>query len=327
MVRVVDTEEVSPTESSVKYRVGLNKIKEIAGRTHFANDGDGYEKLFWSLFNDKFPNPETFWRYLLVPLTKRIIPGVKDPKERLRFREGVSEDLKDIATFQYCMFLNLIYSHDHLRNFRLSSFEDFYLHLGSACDLAEDCLLKLYMVSLECKGGKSKVLEKLTKEEFLNLAETWYKEHYSEVYENYLMKGKPPPIRLPKRQDVLREYFADSEEVKEYSRHTQKLREYRNILTHYVQIAKIVIKEDITLVPKKEKIQSYKKWSEVFKAQEDVARLKRDFIEMKEQMVSDIWTLEIILNKLWLKPIKDLRKFFYEDKNEVLLSKYNIELT
>jgi hypothetical protein len=313
--------------SSMKYIVGLDKIEGMIDRTYFANDGDGNEKLFWPLFIDKFPNSEIFWRHMLVPLTKRIVPEVKDPTERIRFRDGVSEDLKDIATFQYCMILNLIYSHDHFRNFRLSSFEDFYMHLGSVCDLAEDYLLKTYMLGLECKKEESKVLHTLTKDEFLQLAEAWYNENYSNVYEHYLKKGKPPLIKLPGRQSVLLEYFGDSEEVREYTRHTQKIREYRNIVTHYMSIQRVPIKEDIILVPKKEKIKSYKNWDNVLKAGEDVARLEKDFIEMREQMVSDIWILEEILNKLWLKPIEDLKKLFYEDRNEILLSKYNIELT
>lgn len=44
-------------------------------------------------------------------------------------------------------------------------------------------------------------------------------------------------------------------------------------------------------------------------------------------MILDIGTLEIILNKLWVKPIDDLKKLFFHEKNQTLLSKYNIGLT
>lgn len=308
------------------YKIALNTIEDIISKTHFANDGDIYERVYWTFFKERFPNCETFWRYFVVPFTKRIEIEIKDPNERIRPREGISEDIKDVASFHYSMFLNLIYSYDHLQNFRLSSFEDFYTHLGSACDLAEEFLLKTYLLILECRCQKSVILQHLKKEDFLKLAEDWYDHNYLKVYENYLKKGKPPPIKLPSRQDILDEYFQGLENWKEYKRHTQKVREYRNIIVHDVQIGKIISLGGVPLVPKKEKIQDYKKWSYVFAVQQDIQKLKNDFINMKEQMILDIGSLEIILNNLWIKPISDLRKLFFDDKNKILLKKYNIDL-
>lgn len=309
------------------YKIALHKIKDIISKTHFANDGDSYERLYWTFFKERFPNCETFWSYFVVPFTKRIELEIKDPNGRIRPREGISEDVKDIASFHYSMFLNLIYSYDHLQNFRLSSFEDFYTHLGSACDLAEEFLLKTYLLILECTDQKSEILQELKKEDFLKLAEKWYNDNYSNVYENYLKKGKAVPIRLLNRGNVLDEYFKDSEDWKEYKRHTQKIREYRNIIVHDAQIGRIISLGGIPLVPKKEKIQNYKKWSYVFAVQQDVQKLKGDFINMKEQMILDIGSLEVILNDLWTKPINDLCKLFFDDKNKILLKKYNIDLT
>jgi len=309
------------------YKIALSKIKRIISKTHFANDGDSYERLYWTFFKERFPNCETFWRYFVVPSTKRIELEIKDPNERIRFREGISEDIKDIASFHYSMFLNLIYSYDHLQNFRLSSFEDFYTHLASACDLVEKFLLKTYLLILECTDQKSEILQELKKEDFLKIAEKWYDDNYSKIYGDYLKKGKTVPIKLPSRQNILDEYFKDLGDWKEYKRYTQKIKEYRNIIVHDVQIGKIITIGGITLVPKKEKIQDYKKWSDVFAVQQDIQKLKNDFINMKEQMILDIGRLEIILNNLWAKPINDMKKLFFEDKNKILLDKYNIDLT
>jgi len=310
----------------MKYKIALSKIEHIISKTHFANDGDSYERLYWTFLKERFPNCETFWKYFVVPFTKRIELETKDPNERIRPRNNISEDIKDIASFHYSMFLNLIFAYDHLQNFRLSSFEDFYIHLGSACDLAEEFLLKTYLLILECTGQKSKILQELKKEDFLKLAEKWYNDNYSKIYENYLRKGKVVPIRLPNRGNVLDEYFKNSEDWKEYKRHTQKIREYRNIIVHDVQIGRIINVGGIPLVPKKEKIQKYKKLSCVFAVRQDIQKFKNDFINMKEQMILDIGRLEIILNKLWTKPIRDMKKLFFEDKNEILLKKYNIDL-
>lgn len=310
----------------MRYKIALGKIENIISKTHFANDGDSYERLYWTFFKERFPNCETFWRYFVVLFTKRIEIEIKDTNERIRPREGISEDIKDMASFHYSMFLNLIYSYDHLQNFRLSSFEDFYTHLGSACDLAEEFLLKVYLLILECRDQESKILQELEKEDFLKIAGGWYDDNYSKVYENYLKKGKPAPIKLPSRKNILDEYFEDQEDWREYKRYSQKIREYRNIVVHDIQIGKIITIGGIPLVPKKEKIQNYKKWSYVFAAQQDIQKLKNDFINMKEQMILDIGNLEIILNKLWNKPINDLRMLF-KDKNKILSEKYNIDLT
>jgi hypothetical protein len=209
----------------MRYKIGLKQIEDITSRTSFANDGDFFERNHWMLFKSRFLNCETFWRYFVVPSTKRIELRVQDPNERIRHRDGISEDIKDIASFHYSMFLNLIYSYVHLLDFKLSSFEDFYIHLGSACDLAEDFLLKTFLLSLECTGQKSRILQELKKEDFLKVAERWYDDHYSKVYEHYLKKGKFLQIKLQNSENVLDEYFKDDRGWRQYKRCSQMIRE------------------------------------------------------------------------------------------------------
>ena len=310
------------------YKITLSEIERIISKIHFDNDGDIYEKSYWTFLKERFPNCEEFWKYLVVPSTKRIEPKITDPDERIRPRKGISEDIKDIASFHYSMFLHLIYSYEHLQNPSLSSFEDFYMHLGSACDLAEKFLLKTYLLILECTNQKSQILQELEKENFLKKAEKWYDNNYSKVHEDFLkLKKGEIALRLFNTKSVLDEYFKGNEEWKEYKRHSQKIREYRNIIVHDAQIGRIILIGRIVLVPKKEKIQDYKKWSDVFAVRQDIQKLKNDFINMKEQMILDIGRLEIIFNSLWTKPINDMKKLFFADRNEILLEKYNIDLT
>jgi hypothetical protein len=305
------------------YKIRLSEINDIISKTYFGNDGDPFEKVYWPLLKERFPNCEAFWRYFVVPYTNRI---ESPTKERIRPREGISEDIERIVSVHYSMFMNLIYAYDHLQNFRLSSFEDFYVHLGSACDLAEDFLLRVHLLILECRSQKSEILQELTKNDFSKLAEEWYDNNYAKVCENYLKKGKRPHIEIPEIQSVLDKYFQGLEKWKEYKRRTQKIREYRNVIVHDVQIGSFRMPGDITLVPKKEEIRKYKRWVNIFAAQENIPKLEKDFINMKEQMILDIGTLEIILNELWKKLIDDLKKLFFDDKNEILLKKYNIDL-
>ena len=325
------------------YKIELSKINDILSKTHFANDGDSKERLYWTFFKERFSNCENFWRYFIVPFTKRIddyqikiIAGAdytseseflnQDPSERIHPREGISQDIQDIGSFHYSMFVNLVYSYDNLRNFRESSFEAFYMHLTSTLDSVEEFLLKVYLLILECTGQKSGILRELKKEDVLKLAQKWYDAKYSKAYENYLRKGKTVLIRIHSRENALDKYFENSEDWKEYKRHAQEIRAYRNTIVHDIQIGRLVTEGADQLVPKKEKIQHYKRWSYVFAASEDILKLKDDFINMTEQMVLDIGKLEIILNKLWDRPINDIRKLFFEDKNKILLKKYDIDL-
>lgn len=259
------------------YKIALSKLRRLISKTHFANDGDGAERVYWVYLKERFPNCETFWRYFVVPSTKRIELEVSEPNERrIQHREGIFEHIKDITSFHYSMFVNLIYSYDHLQKSGLSSFEDFYIHLASACDLAEDFLLKTYLLILECRGQKSRILQELKKEEFLKRAEKWYENDYSKIYENYLKKGKWIPVNIPCEQDVLNEYFEHSEDWQKYKNHSDRIGQYRNVIVHDVLIGTIGTRDGgIVLVPKKEKIQNYRKWTDVFSAQDNMQKLRK----------------------------------------------------
>lgn len=189
------------------YRIDLKLLQEVISKTTFKVDGDDYEITYGNLITPRYPNCEIFWANFVVPFTKRIIVGITNQKEKISPREGIHSHIKDIASFHYTMFLNLIYAYDHLINFRISSFEDFYIHLVCACDLAEECLSKLYLLILICNKQESKILSKMGKEVFLEMAEVWYDINYQKLYEDYLSKGKSIPIKLIDSGDILKEYF------------------------------------------------------------------------------------------------------------------------
>jgi len=309
--------------AQVQHKVLLSRVKKVISSTHFHNEGDAFEKQWWTFVKERFPNCETFWRYFIVPATNRVTPGSKDPNERIRLRSAVSEEIESIGTLHYSMFLNIAFAYDHLLNSTLSSFEDFYVHLVSTCDLAEEFLLRVYLLILECQGRPSHVLQRLKKREFLRLAGDWYDENYSKLHRQYTEKGKFLSIKIPNRKNCLAEYFNDSNAWEEYDAYAKTLRRYRNVIVHCVQIARILVQGNAVLVPKKTKIQSYKKLTSVLAVASHTEKLKSDFINMKEQMILDIGTLEIRLNALWDKPIVDMTKLF-DAENRAILKKYGI---
>ena len=303
----------------MEYIVTLGSATEAIKKTYFANDGDYYEKSYWPLLKDRFPNCEDYWRHFVVPITKRMEANVTDQRKRTLPREHVSEDILDLASLHYSMFMHLVCGYDHVMNPRLSSFEDFYSHLAAACDLAEDFLLGAYLLALECTGGRAGVSQLAKREDSQTSAE--------DRYESQPGKTSLAPMALPGRQGVLDEYFGGSDDWREYKLHTRKVREYRDAILRNIQIGRVIVVGEMVLVPRKEHIQDYRKWPSVFAAAEDPNRLQSHFIDMKEQMILDTETLEVMLNKLWHRPISDMKRLFFDDKNAVILGKYQITPT
>jgi hypothetical protein len=306
------------------YKISLNELKLTVSRSYFANEGDDYERTYWSFFNESFPNCELFWRKFIVPYTKRIEPQAND---RLLQRDGISEDLFNLGLTHYSMFINLIYAHNHMREPRLSSFEDFYVHLGTTCDLVEAFLCRSYLMLLGCSNRTSNALKQRNKAEFLEITGNWFDSNYLKEHNNYVSRQKPIMIHLSRRDEILNEYFQTDESWKQYKKLTRFIKEYRNLIVHEVKFGEVVNYNDVQLVPRKEKIQNYKSLKNVFAAVKDVKKLRVDFIEKRTQMWQDMAEFQANLNRLWEKPIRDLEKLLYEDKNKTLLQKYNLELS
>ena len=177
-------------------------------------------------------------------------------------------------------------------------------------------------------GIQSKIGKYLSKQEFLEIADTWYEQNYSNFYELYFRNGKHIPIRLPKAKNFIKEYYSEDENEspwKKYSSFSQGIKTYRNKIIHYYILARLVDNQRNQYVPKKEKIDSYKRWSDLQKALKNETKIREDFIDEYKQMKSDLKEMKQVLQALWQKPINDMNELLYNQKNEVLLKKYNLE--
>ena len=83
----------------------------------------------------------------------------------------------------------------------------------------------------------------------------------------------------------------------------------------------------VHMVPRKECVQDYRSLRAVQEATRDVTRLKKNFILREEQMTNDMQELQQLFNALWEKPIADLTRLLYTEKNPILLARYNLHLT
>lgn len=301
-------------------------LQQIISDTTFKSTGALPEQKYCDYLIAEFPNHEVFWKTIIVPFTNRICLPLDDIQRFTDPREGVAEEMHEIGSFHYGIFLNIVYAHHILENKHYSFFENFYVHLGSICDLVEELLLRVYFLIIECQKIESNILNKLTKTEFLEIAADWYDENYSNLFEQYFQSGKPNPIRIPNRKYLLAEYFEKSKPWKAYASFSQLIRQYRNVHVHHYNVASLKNSDTGEIfVPKKEKIGKYKRWRDVTKASQDTS-LHTDFISQDILMTQDISNLKKVLNSLWEKPIQDLSNLLFIERNEVILKKYNMTL-
>jgi hypothetical protein len=298
-------------------RVARGTFEKVPSETFLGAHGDINERLYWPYLSQQFPNYETFWQKHVVPITKRIEFPPYHP-EYIRAREGIDEHLEEIAQTHYSVFMNLIQAHKRLETPDLSYFEDFYAHLSTACDLAESFWFKIYLLVTYVKEGsinsvlkliginKDDVIQEIERHErrFVKRAEEW--------------ELAPPFIFHPLKSSVLKDFFSSlnkADNLREYRRFSQLIRQYRNVMIHHPQIGSIEYAPGLKLVPRKEKINNYRRWKNVFSAVGNMARLRRDFIDIGEQMTADIRTLEIFFDRLWdgvldiLEPLRTDRRY------------------
>ena len=128
-------------------KIEFEKLVDIVNNTSYENSGASTEIAFGRYLQNDFPNSELYWRKFIVPTTNRLFGNKLDTNNR----DGISEDLLDIGSFHYTIFDHLFRAEESL------VFENFYVRLGSICDLVEEFLLLIYKMKLECTNKQSKV--------------------------------------------------------------------------------------------------------------------------------------------------------------------------
>jgi hypothetical protein len=303
-------------------KVAQNIIDNLLRQASFRLNGDFHEQRYGNLVVTNFPNCELFWKLFVIPLTERISNYPNALTNEIRPRERVHPQLEDIANTNYTIFLNLVYAHIHLEADLLSSLEDFYAHLGSACDLVEIFLERWFFLLVKCRGDQCETLQKLLRDDFLQIAGEWYDNNYLTLYEHYLSKGRPLPIGIPSRKNIIKElfekYLKNDKLRKQYIKFSQLIRQFRNVVVHDVQVGRLQDNNGNVFIPRPKVILKYKTWRQVFSVAENMEAFNRDFRPKKQQMESDIIELETILNDIWNLVIQEfLSEFYSNDRNEL----------
>jgi hypothetical protein len=305
-----------------------NEFKEYLSNISFSNLGDEDEIKYGEYLKTNFPNCEVIWRIMVVPMTERINGYPNKILKNIGFRENIDSKIKDLSNIHYSLFSNFVYAHIHYEIKLICSLENIFTHLGTCCDLAESFLENWFVIYSYCKGEKSKILQELPEEEFIEIARRWYKESYPSLYNYYFSKGKNIPIRIPSHSSIIGEYLSEKEDIlKNFSTVTRVIREYRNIIVHNIRVGKIITPDNIILVPNPEKIQKYKKWESIREAVAFPDTIRTDFSEIWTVAFSQIKALESILNSVWNVVISEFNNEFYNNQKSVLRDFYGFTIT
>jgi hypothetical protein len=256
-------------------------------------------------------------------MTTRIEFPPNDPR-RYQRRDNIANDLWDISYINYSVFMNLVGAYQHLAQPVMLSVGNFYTHLASACDLAEEFLLRVCIMIAHCRGDAVPELDPDTKEQFLAKAGTWYEEHYTRNYRHYHQRGRDMLVRIGPREGIICRYVGRTDAAwTQYARFSGPIRAFRNRVVHDVQLGTIRV-GSINLMPRPERVGQYARIDQLQAALSDPVVLKRDFAVREEQMFSDFRVFQQRLNELWQKPADDLRTLLYDERNNEFLRKYDI---
>ncbi|MEO8173297.1 MAG: hypothetical protein ABI581_09450 [Sediminibacterium sp.] len=308
-------------------QIEFEHFKTVIAGISYKKHGAITEREYEKYLTQHFSNSEKFWKFFITPATFRIPTPDYAGQDIASVRDGVAQEIRDIGSFHYSIFLNIVYAHQILEAKPLSTFEYFYIHLGITCDLIEEFLQRVYFLILDCKGETSPTAQNLSKAEFTNICSDWYDKNYNVLFEHYFSKGKRYPIEVPGRKHILNDYFEKSIFWKSYSKISNEIKTYRNTIVHHHKLAFPLDNKGNLYVPKYNKISKYKKWVEVEAATKDQIAIQNDFIQQSILMNDHLISFKSILQNLWENPIKDFHQLLYEEKNEKLLHKYNLGFT
>ena len=109
--------------------------------------GNQLERENWQHFVNTLPNLEIFWRYFVVPMTNRIKSDIPDSNiGKLDYRNEVHKKIKKIGIIPHLIFYQLVLAKYHLSWPHYYSFQYFYIHLNTICDLIIDFIERINLL-------------------------------------------------------------------------------------------------------------------------------------------------------------------------------------
>jgi len=259
--------------------------------------GDKTEKIAWPLFaKDKFPNYELLWQRFVVFRTDR--------PNSIHLSQGVSSADREIAGIHYSILHNfyVIYKwlgelvFDEITEKQL--FESAYVKLSTICDLTEELLFKLLVLSGDIVSGSPQIIKAVSEDAKSQKISEINSLTADKALDALLKRGTSSVIFL-NRVSILEDTF----DLRAYKTFSAGIRSYRNVIAHSWHSFQIDDR-----VPRPGYIKQYQDWakvSDIIKSNDDEAKQKmlEHFMPMRELVQEQVDQLIAIVNKLWAEVI------------------------
>jgi hypothetical protein len=330
--------------------VHSTRLLELLEQASFQTNGDIYEQAFGNLITAQFPNCERFWKLFIIPFTERMSGYPESLSTNIGARNLQTTELEELSASHYSVFIHLGYAHSHLSNYLstkemiadaakqghvainlMPSIENFYVHLGTICDLTEQFLEQCYFILLRCNGEVPFLLKKMQESDFMEMMHEWYDRHYSAAYEYYLSKGRGYPINFPDKrgayipEEFVAKYLNSVDTWENYKKFSKAIREFRNIIAHNVFFGRGMASDGEIFIPRPEKASQFKKWHAIKPILQDRDKASEVLVAASQQLDNDLTNLKTILNQLWEPVIQAFSAEFYSSEKNVLRSIYELE--
>lgn len=255
-----------------------------------SENGDDFEKIFWPILCQDFPNYEILWNNFIIPLTQRGTSG------GIHLKPDLNPILESIAMAHYSTFYHLGMAAS-LQRQGFPHSEDILFHLSASSEMVDRFLLTL--VKLDSVVSGRKLPDPLQEEKVVELVQDYLEKKYHKYYKRFLNKGQSVHILLH-NVDELSEGFCRGlgvqalKDYKEWCKVVNQVRHYRNTLTHNPRLGMLVADGDIFYVPKEIKLSEYEYWSSVYKRSNS-----SDFVPLTDLLSSFSTRLVSKTNMLW----------------------------
>ena len=298
--------------------------------------GSPWEKEWCFTVCKNFINYETFWqKFIASDLTNR--------PNNIGLKNNLDPIIEEMVMSHYSVFIHIAKSHwlfskykeesennDESKKYLIELYSDIFFHLGATTEMAERFVFNIWEIGV--KIGEISDLEPIEISDYLlNLFKKYFNsKNYKKYFDRYLETGQSIIYPLHSIRDIqnsLGKYLKNDQAWgktinKFYMISDQKIRRYRNFLTHNPIIGSIK-NDDKIYLPKHNKLSDYRYWSSILYKPEsfDHFILVDDLIE---KLISDI---EKSLDSLWIKLINIMEKFSSTSNYMKLINVADMEIS
>ncbi|PKP17383.1 MAG: hypothetical protein CVU05_15615 [Bacteroidetes bacterium HGW-Bacteroidetes-21] len=290
---------------------------------NYKKNGIGIENDFCEKITDDFPNSELFWKLFVTPMSNRIGSNINNDEPGARTE--VDSDIKELSHIHFSVFYNLVQALKCLDKKDFEYFEYFYIRMGMVSSLSIALLYRVFLLVKDCNKGKEFVQDIKLKKNVQGELSDWYNKEKKKISKNTSHRSRTFHISIYKESvyNNIKDYINDSNLYSKMSEVFEGFAKFRNPIIHDAITMGLYIDGEVYL-PLKEKRKLYKKHDDFLNV--DMAQNGKDFIVQKKLMESDFILIKSTLNDLWKKPIDDLYRLLYVEKNPVLLKKFQLTL-